>query len=138
MSFYRRHNAVRNNPIPVLFFITIIFVFGFLHHDYLFSLLTIIISIMLILNCVREKMVYDNRGIILCNIWGRKYQILWNDVVLVEDTFEDPRLCRGAPYRIVKITYKNDKNKTEVVKYSYAKNVGLAEFLSFYYSQINK
>ena len=35
-------------------------------------------------------------------------------------------------------TAKNDKNKTEVAKYSYAKNIGLAEFLSFYYSQINK
>ena len=83
-------------------------------------------------------MLFDDIGITFCNIWGCKYQVLWNEVLLVEDTYEDSRLSRGAPGRIVKIVYRNKKHKTEVAKYSYTNYVGLAEFLSFYYSQINK
>lgn len=141
MFFHRRHNEVRHNPIIFLFFFPILFGFALeevIFHNSWFALFPVIIFIIVVLIYVKDKMLFDDIGVTFCNIWGRKYHVSWSQILLVEDTIEDPSLSRGPPGRIVKIVYKNKNNKTEMVKYSYTNYVGLMEFLSFYYSQISR
>lgn len=137
MIFKRRQNEIRHKMILFLL-IPLLFVFAFeaITFQNLWQILfPIIISAIVILIYVRNKLIFDDFGITFCNIWGHKYQVLWKDILLVEDTYEDPRLSRGAPGRIVKIVYKNHNGKTEIAKYSYTNYIGLKEFLSFYYAK---
>jgi hypothetical protein len=137
MLFSRKRNEIRHKRI---LFLLIPLLFGFtfeaiIFHNLWQMLFPIIISIFIILIYVKNKLVFDDLGISFYNIWGHKYQVLWKDILLVEDTYEDPRLSRGSPGRIVKIVYKNHKGKTEIAKYSYTNYVGLTEFLSYYYAK---
>lgn len=130
-----RNNEVRHKPIVFLFFLPIIFVMTLeelILHKYWALPFPILLFVFAVSIYVNEKMYYDDLGITICNILGRKYQILWSEVLSVEDTLNDPRFCRGAPGRIVKIVYKNKKQKTETVRYDYGTCVGLPEFLSFW------
>ncbi len=133
MFFSRKSNEVRHRLILLLFVpFVFVFVLGITLYAIWPVIISIVISIMIYVNC---KLVFDDSGITFYNIWGHKYQVLWEDVLLVEDTYEDPRRTRGAPGKIVKIVYKNHKQKVAIAKYSYITSVGLPELLSFYYAK---
>lgn len=92
----------------------------------------------MVLTYFNEKMIYDDSGITLINMLGRKFFISWDDVIAVENTIEDPRLTRGMPGMILKITYITKHGKTEIAKFDHTSQSSLYEFMVFYWCTVQK
>ncbi|MGN0113914.1 MAG: hypothetical protein ACI396_01150 [Acutalibacteraceae bacterium] len=128
---------------PLMFFIVtpIVLVFeiiAILDHELFGIIFPAIFFLLFILMYTNEKMYYDDSGITLSNMLGRKFFISWNDVIAVENTIDDPRLTRGRPGIILKITYIAKNGKTENAKFDHTYYSGLYEFMAFYWCNIQK
>ena len=130
-----KNQVVRHKPL-MLFIVTpillVIEIFMILHAT-MVAVVPFIFLLLFILMYINEKMYYDDSGITLSDMLGRKFFIPWDDVIAVENTIEDPILTRGRPGRILKITYIAKNGKTESAKFDHTTQSGLYEFMVFYW-----
>lgn len=77
------------------------------------------------------KTTYDETGITFRDVLRKERFVSWEKIVKVEDTFADPHLVRGAPNRIVAISYVNDKGRIETMRYAHSTFTGLRRFVVF-------
>lgn len=139
MKNHNTQKQVRQNPrifiivVPAFLVIeTLLIIVG----EVGFTVIPAFVFVITIISVLNDKMIYDDSGITLSNIVGHKFFIPWRDVISVENTFEDPRLCRGAPGRIIKILYINRCGETESAKFGFHNNIGVVEFLTYYWGNI--
>ena len=145
MKNKKNSNEVRSKSvslfisIPILCVIAIILIFT---HHYLLIVFPSMMCVYIILSFLNEKLLYSGKGITFCDFLGKKRFIPWENIVSIEDTYEDPQLSRGVPGRILKIKYRykyrHMRERTEVFKLSYSGHIGIEELVSFYMNQIHQ
>ena len=146
MFSYKREVKWNRNVVMVdtrifVFIISIITVFV-LFIVFLDGYIAVIIAIPLycvtIINYINNKIIYNEAGIVINNSLAKKYFISWDNIISIEDKYEDARLSRGIPGRILKICYSIPNNGgIECKKYSFFTYIGILRFLCFYENRLD-
>lgn len=134
MNSNRIKHIVQHNKrflIIVLIPLLGLLVISLVEQFYLFTGVLAFLLLLSILDFRNEKLLYDDTGIVVCNIVKGPFFVPWSEIVLIERTSYYPFPSRLG-YESLKIVY-TIKGKTRIVRYDVFLYTGLPELLTFYY-----
>lgn len=116
----------------ILEIVTLWYSFCYSRNAIIVAVVLPIFCLLFVLEYVNGIIVYDEKGVVFVSVFNKKHFCPWNEIVSVEDTYENPKLVRGSVGRVLKIGYKKYNGEVKYKRYEYKSLAGASEFLNYY------